>query len=147
MQFCFLASLTQLSLYLELGCMCQCPRPFRCVSRGPACMLHPPASRSLLACPEFHKIAPIMLLLCTGLCIYIRSHQKNFRVFRAIFLRGHQYLFLSNYTKENAQNTPKFTFLAITWLKLIESQRFQVWDATFSSLISLAYDMAIFVTI
>ena len=46
----------------------------------------------LIACPGFHQSLARMPLLCTGLCIYLKSHQKTIGVFGAFFRRGHHFL-------------------------------------------------------
>ena len=65
----------------------------------------------LVACPGFHQSLARMPLLCTGLCIYLKSHQQKFRSFWSIFQAGPSiFVNTKEFQKNTKENMPSKTF-------------------------------------
>ena len=64
-----------------------------------------------IACPGFHQSLARMPLLCTELCIYLKSHQQTIRSFRSIFQAGPSiFVNTKEFQKNTKENMPSKTF-------------------------------------
>ena len=69
------------------------------------------AANCVVACPGFHQSLARMPLLCTGLCIYLKSHQQKFRSFWSIFQAGPSiFVNTKEFQKNTKENMPLETF-------------------------------------